>query len=176
MLGAYKRSWLNSFDFKGRAAKEEWAKEMAPHVIFALLPILIMSYMEWENVLTGLWSFFAACSMIPMLSCMVRRMHDAGKSGWYLLLCMVLSPLVIGFILLILVLKKPSVGENKWGAPSAGEKSSTDSFVDEKLTEEEVKKDNLALLRVILKVIGVMAVIVAGLCVLYYILDEVLLL
>ena len=52
--------------------------------------------------------------LLPSIAVSVRRMHDIGKSGWFLLISLV--P-VAGFIwLLVLLCTDGNPGENKYGA------------------------------------------------------------
>lgn len=53
--------------------------------------------------------------LLPSLAVMVRRFHDTGRSGWFVLVTFI--PLV-GTILMIVFLAKASVPEaNEWGEP-----------------------------------------------------------
>jgi uncharacterized membrane protein YhaH (DUF805 family) len=59
------------------------------------------------------YTLYALVLFIPGLAVAVRRLHDVGKSGWFLLIGLI--PL-IGFIwLLVLFLTEGKPGENKWG-------------------------------------------------------------
>jgi uncharacterized membrane protein YhaH (DUF805 family) len=51
--------------------------------------------------------------LLPGLAVLVRRLHDAGHSGWWALIAIV--PL-IGFIVLLVMTVQPSEGPNQWGA------------------------------------------------------------
>lgn len=86
-------------DFNGRARRSEYWW-------FALLCFLIelIPYLGW------LWALIV---LIPSLAVCVRRLHDIGKSGWYIFFALI--PLV-GFILLIIWLCQDSQYEtNKYG-------------------------------------------------------------
>lgn len=56
---------------------------------------------------------YAIVMLIPGLAATVRRLHDIGKSGWFILISIV--PLVGGIILLIFLLQKSDPGPNKYG-------------------------------------------------------------
>jgi uncharacterized membrane protein YhaH (DUF805 family) len=95
-------------DFSGRAARPEfwW---------FFLFQIIVF-------IVTGMLSNFlymiaALGLLLPGLGVGVRRLHDLGKSGWWLLVGFV--P-VLGAILLIYWCVQPGEpGSNAYGAPSA---------------------------------------------------------
>jgi uncharacterized membrane protein YhaH (DUF805 family) len=50
---------------------------------------------------------------IPGLAVAVRRLHDIGKSGWNLLLCLI--PLVGAIILIIWYCQPSQEGDNEYG-------------------------------------------------------------
>lgn len=52
-------------------------------------------------------------SLIPILALTVRRLHDTGRSGWWLLLVFV--PVVGGLILLIMYMLPSTPGPNRFG-------------------------------------------------------------
>ena len=61
------------------------------------------------------YGLFIMAMLIPSLAVAVRRLHDTGRSGWWLLVGLI--PL-IGFILLLIwFCTKGSVGENRFGFP-----------------------------------------------------------
>ena len=55
-------------------------------------------------------------TFLPGLAISFRRLHDTGRSAWWLLLCLI--PLV-GAIIVIVFECQPSGPENKWGAPAS---------------------------------------------------------
>lgn len=56
---------------------------------------------------------YALATLIPGIAVGVRRLHDTGKSGWYLLLGLI--PCVGGIILLVFFVTAGDVGENEYG-------------------------------------------------------------
>ena len=55
-------------------------------------------------------------TIVPALAVLVRRLHDTGKSGWWVLIGFV--PLVGGIVLLVFTLLDSDAGENKYGMPA----------------------------------------------------------
>lgn len=96
--------------FGGRARRSEyWYFVLANFIAAVVLNLLA----DWLHIgfLPGLYSLAV---LIPSIAVSVRRMHDANKSGWYLL--MDLIPLV-GWIFVLIALTKDSVpGTNRYGA------------------------------------------------------------
>jgi uncharacterized membrane protein YhaH (DUF805 family) len=62
----------------------------------------------WITVLVGL------VHIIPSLAVAVRRMHDVGKSGWFLFISLI--PLIGGIWLLVLACTDGETNENKYGS------------------------------------------------------------
>ena len=63
---------------------------------------------------------FALITFIPSLTVSVRRLHDIGKSGWWLLICLT----VIGvFLILYWSCVASDEGENTYGALSIADEA-----------------------------------------------------
>ena len=60
--------------------------------------------------ITILYYFFI---LIPSFAVLVRRLHDVGKSGWFILISLI--PLVGAIWLLVLVLTDSDTGDNAYG-------------------------------------------------------------
>ena len=56
---------------------------------------------------------FSLVTFLPVWAVEVRRLHDIGKSGWWLLL--ILIPLIGAIILLIWLIRKGTEGDNAYG-------------------------------------------------------------
>ncbi len=102
-------------DFKGRARRKEFW--MFALVNFAVtLVISIVGSIIGTTVLSTIYSLVI---LLPSLGVSVRRLHDVGKSGWYMLASLI--P-VIGWIwLLILAAQDSQPGDNQWGPNPKGE-------------------------------------------------------
>lgn len=55
--------------------------------------------------------------ILPNLSKAIRRLHDTGRSGWWVLI--ILIPLIGFIVLLIFYLEKSEPTENQYGPPPA---------------------------------------------------------
>ena len=71
------------FDFKGRARRSEYWW-------FALFVMIVSSVFNYGGLLVPFLSFVGVfCSLllsIPQFAAMTRRLHDTGRSGWWVLL------------------------------------------------------------------------------------------
>ncbi len=103
----------NFANFSGRARREEyWYYSLAVFVISAILSVL--SKAGIVGVIFSIVSFlFSLCILIPGLAVSVRRLHDTGRSGWWLLICLI--PLIGSIVLLVFMVTEGQKGENKWG-------------------------------------------------------------
>ncbi|MFJ6611441.1 DUF805 domain-containing protein [Streptomyces sp. NPDC091289] len=99
----------NYAGFSGRARRKEYW-------MFALISFVISLVLSIIGGLIGtdfLSYIYAVAILIPALAVGVRRLHDTGRSGWWLLIALV--PLV-GFIILIVFLASEGKPEtNQYG-------------------------------------------------------------
>ncbi|EDO1127834.1 DUF805 domain-containing protein [Listeria innocua] len=129
-LEAYKSFWKNYVNFSGRAPRSAyWYVVVWNVIIFAVLYFLafvfgISIFMESALGGTGIassggalfmmvlvWLYLLAV-LLPTISLMVRRLHDSGKSGLYLLLDLI--PFV-GSIIMLVFMCLESDGPNQYG-------------------------------------------------------------
>ncbi|MCM1179502.1 MAG: DUF805 domain-containing protein [Clostridium sp.] len=156
MFRSYVLAWINAFHPKRRMARRTYFEAMLLHFVIGFIPSLVV--MEVEALEECDWIsvpllMFGLMSIIPMVSSTVQRMHDVGKSGWYLLLCMVLNIVGIGVFLWIWQVGKESAGENRWGKPPLDynrKEEMADSFVDERVTKEDLAKERREFWRALL--------------------------
>ena len=104
-------------DFSGRARRKEYWMFALFNFIFAIVAIILDNIFGTaiENVGYGIfYSLFALAVFLPSLAVLVRRLHDVGKSGWFILIGLI--PIIGGIWLLILMVTDGQPGENKYGA------------------------------------------------------------
>ena len=114
-MNAFVNVVKESFNFSGRSRRREyWMFILFTFLISIILTIIEMIF-GWEitediGILTTLFSLIM---LIPSLSVTVRRLHDTGKSGWWILISLI--PLIGGIIILIFTLMDSERGSNKYG-------------------------------------------------------------
>lgn len=121
------------FNFSGRARRREyWGFFVFPIVVFFILAILVglsfagrspyegPSPLLW--VAGGLMVLFSLAVIIPSFAVQVRRFHDLGQSGWWVLLLFVVAMIpyigllsTIAYIVLGCLDSQPN--QNKYGPP-----------------------------------------------------------
>lgn len=101
-------------DFSGRARRREyWTFALVNCLIAMLLLTLGLTFGEDSPASNIMVTIFYLIMLVPNLSVSVRRLHDIGKSGWYMFLSLI--PLIGGLILLIWSLMDSEPGENLYG-------------------------------------------------------------
>ena len=105
----------NFANFKGRAGmKEFWYFVLFNFIITTIVGILD-SALGLKSILTAIYGL---AILIPSLGLGARRLHDIGKSGWFMLVSLI--PL-IGVIWLIILFCKKSGPDNEYGPAPAAE-------------------------------------------------------
>jgi uncharacterized membrane protein YhaH (DUF805 family) len=84
-------------------------------VVFVAIGAVAVLFGSTGNVVAGL---VALAVFLPNLAVTVRRLHDVGRSGFWVLL--VVIPVIGGLILLGLMLLDSQSESNKWGPPPYG--------------------------------------------------------
>jgi uncharacterized membrane protein YhaH (DUF805 family) len=116
----YLEAWKNYANFQGRARR----KAFWMFVLFNIIALVVLGLIQGAlglsgesgyGILTGLYSLAV---LLPALSLAVRRLHDTGRSGWWLLIG--LLPLVGEIILIVFYALDGQPGENQYGPNPKG--------------------------------------------------------
>ena len=104
-----------AFDFSGRSRRKEyWMYSLFYFIIAIVLGILesLMGLTVTDDVgiLTGLLGLIL---IIPSLSLIFRRLHDTGRSAWWLLISLI--PLIGAIVLFVFTVLDSEPGSNKYG-------------------------------------------------------------
>jgi len=108
-------------DFSGRARRSEYWFFVLFYVIARIVANIIDSIIGTRGFLGGnglLGTLLALALLLPGLAVAVRRLHDTGRSGWWVLIGLI--PLV-GAIVLIVFFVQDSQGENQYGPNPKGQ-------------------------------------------------------
>lgn len=105
-------------DFQGRARRSEywfWVLfVIIGYVIAVSIDLMVFGPVSSDGLTFGvITSLFWLAILLPNLAVTIRRLHDSGKSGWWILISLV--PLVGGIVLLIFTLMPSEAGANKYG-------------------------------------------------------------
>ncbi len=102
--------------FTGRARRKEYWM----FFFISLVVILALGFLEGlagiapESEASLLSGLYALVVLIPSVAVQVRRLHDTGRTGWWLLIGFV--PLVGVLVLFALMVQEGEVGDNVYGA------------------------------------------------------------
>lgn len=97
------KKFFTTWNFRGRASRSEYW--------WPCLAVFLLSFIPLLGILVAL------AALVPAICCFVRRMHDIGKSGWWVLLCLI--PLV-GLYLIYLCILDSEPGINEYGENPKG--------------------------------------------------------
>ena len=81
--------------FHGRASRTEVASFYVLTAIFVLLTGAAARWLGRADTITWFGTVFLALTFLPSLALGVRRLHDTGRSGWWLLLALPWVPATI---------------------------------------------------------------------------------
>jgi uncharacterized membrane protein YhaH (DUF805 family) len=111
-------------DFKGRARRKEYWM----YTLFNFLAILIFyalffaaAYSQQQTlmyIISGILWLYCLGLILPSLGVAIRRLHDIGKSGWWLFVSLI--PAVGGIILLVFSCTDSVPGNNEYGPNPKG--------------------------------------------------------
>ena len=114
----------NYANFNGRARRKEY------WMFYLFYMIIIIVAMMADNILGLTWTVGSGqfevstgygwlylitvlAHFIPTIACGVRRLHDTGKSGWFLLLCLI--PLIGAIIIIVFMCIDGDSEDNEYG-------------------------------------------------------------
>jgi len=120
-MNAYLEAMRRSFDFAGRSGRPAyWLYTFTYFIILVVLIILdgVIGTLSADGV-GALSGIAMLVHLIPSLSITVRRLHDTGRSGWWLLIGLI--PLVGIIVLIVFACLPPQPGSNRFGDHTKGE-------------------------------------------------------
>ena len=101
----------NYATFTGRARRAEYWMFTLVNIIIA---VILSALVAIADVLSILYVLYSLAVFVPSIAVGVRRLHDIGKSGWFILLGFI--PLVGAIILIIMFCMDSQPGDNEYGA------------------------------------------------------------
>lgn len=108
----YLKVLQNYAGFEGRARRKEYWMFFLFNMLIGYGMLILATVAELPVLMFATMLYFLGV-FIPSLALAIRRMHDVGKSGWYIL---------VPIYSLILACTEGEKGENKYGAnPKLGE-------------------------------------------------------
>ncbi|PCI06331.1 MAG: hypothetical protein COB81_00850 [Flavobacteriaceae bacterium] len=118
-------------DFDGRARRSEyWMFNLFNVIAIGVLMVITAGFyalFESEIIIEiamGLGVLYGLFIFVPSIAVTVRRLHDVGKSGWFLLIRLI--PYIGGIWIFVLTVTDSDHGTNKYGENPKGLGNSND--------------------------------------------------
>ena len=119
----YLKVLKNYVGFSGRARRKEYWMFVLFNIIFAVVAMILDNVLGLASKEYGygpIYGLYALAVFLPGRAVSVRRLHDIGKSGWWLLIALI--PIVGAIMLIIWDVREGERGDNRFGPdPKAGE-------------------------------------------------------
>lgn len=119
LKNGFKLFWTRALDYKGHTSRSEfwWGVLGNALIMAALLALLIISLTcftpqinTFSIIMIVLFSLFCVVELLPSITLIIRRMHDIGRSGYFIF---VLFIPVAGYVWYIYLVTRRGV-ENKY--------------------------------------------------------------
>jgi uncharacterized membrane protein YhaH (DUF805 family) len=107
--------------FEGRARRREYWWFVLFVIVISIVLAIVDSMMGTYNSEIGygiIGGIFALAMLIPSLAVGARRLHDTGRSGWWLLIGLI--PLIGAIVLIVFFLFDSQPGTNAYGPNPKG--------------------------------------------------------
>lgn len=99
-------------EFTGRARRMEyWMFSLVNFVIYLVIAFVLG--VVSQKLSAVLLVLYALAVLLPSIAVTIRRLHDTGRTGWWILIGLV--PAVGGIILLVFMVLDSDAGENQYG-------------------------------------------------------------
>ncbi len=102
--------------FSGRARRKEyWFFVLFNIIVSIILAVIdgVTGTLDPESGMGLLGLIYTLAILIPALAVSVRRLHDTGRSGWWLLILLI--PLIGTIVILIFMVQDSKPEENQYG-------------------------------------------------------------
>ena len=139
-LNIIKKDICSLTDYKTRSSRNEYFYWYLIAVLASFIIGIIVGFiMEFVSVLGEIiLSLFLIFVFVVSLPLGIRRLHDIGKSTWFILIGLI--PIVGQIVLLVFFCKDSSRDSNQWGKSPKYELTSNDELVNEKPIENEINE------------------------------------
>ncbi|KAA0597179.1 uncharacterized membrane protein YhaH (DUF805 family) [Azospirillum lipoferum] len=114
-VDAIKSVFSQYVGFSGRAMRSEYWYWVLFSVLVSIITSILDAILVGFDGASPLNSIVNLVLLLPGLAVSVRRLHDIGRSGWWLLLGVV--PLIGWLVLIIWAATKGDATENRFGPP-----------------------------------------------------------
>jgi uncharacterized membrane protein YhaH (DUF805 family) len=114
-------------DFSGRARRKEYWMFALFNWIFSVVLMILAVTDTKDRMLSAISSLaslhYTVVMLLPGMALSVRRLHDLGKSGWWMFITLI--PIIGGIWLFVLMVTEGQSGDNRYGP---NPKTAADAF------------------------------------------------
>ncbi|WP_458414837.1 DUF805 domain-containing protein [Schinkia sp. CFF1] len=100
----------NYVGFQGRARRKEYWMFTLFNFIFAVVIGIVEGIFDLPEFLSAIYTLAV---FLPSLAVGIRRLHDTGRSGWWLLISLI--PLIGAIVLIVFMCEDSKEGDNQYG-------------------------------------------------------------
>lgn len=111
----FKKCLRNYATFSGRARRKEYWYFILVQFALVILAV-ILDYIIFDSPMALFYAVVAFGLLIPGLAVLFRRLHDTGRSGWWMWISLI--PLIGSIILLVFLVSDTKQETNQWGPPA----------------------------------------------------------
>ncbi|MFA6918656.1 MAG: DUF805 domain-containing protein [Patescibacteria group bacterium] len=109
--------------FSGRATRSEYwyfvLFNMIIMIVLSIIDMFIGTYSSTSNFNMGILSgLYSLAVLLPSLAVAIRRLHDTGRTGWWLFISLI--PIIGAIVLLVFMVTDSQSGDNKYGPNPKG--------------------------------------------------------
>ncbi len=105
-------------DFKGRSRRKEYWIFLLVNVIIGFLIGFVFTLIGMPDVANIVALVYALLIAVPSIALTFRRLHDTGRSAWWLLLTLI--PYLGAIVLFVFYALDSQPGDNKYGPNPKG--------------------------------------------------------
>lgn len=116
MIDWFVKCMQNYANFNGRARRKEYWFFILVQFLITFVIGLVLGFILPESLMSIINIILSLVFLVPSLAVGARRLHDIGKSGWFLLLGLI--PLVGAIILIVFFCLDTKRESNQWGEPA----------------------------------------------------------
>lgn len=106
--------WKKYAVFSGRARRKEYWMFCLFNILIAFAIGIVLGLVGAVEAAGVVGNLYSLAALLPGLAVCARRLHDIGKSGWWMLIGLV--PIVGAIVILVFVCMDSQPGENQYGA------------------------------------------------------------
>jgi uncharacterized membrane protein YhaH (DUF805 family) len=106
----------NYVTFTGRATRQQYWMYILFYIVFYFIAVTLdinLGQFDKEKMTGFISTVYTFGLLLPTIAILARRLHDIGRSSWWILL--ILIPVAGSLVILVFTLMDSQKGENEYG-------------------------------------------------------------